>query len=159
VAFDDLGDSEKESYNQGLKDEYSRLSNDYQRREFREQLRDTFQVSERTVRRWLSPTEEAGFLGKGKRGGKNADAKANFARGLLQNPPLREGTPKRSPKDYLGADKDKFNPNKFREYLNTENIWKDLNGNINWQTDTFFVEYAADSDSTTSESEAFEFLF
>lgn len=88
----------KESYNKGLKDEYSRL-NEYQRREFREQLRDTFQVSDRTIRRWLSPTKKGGFLGKGGRGGKNADAKANFARGLLRNPPLREGTPTRSPKD------------------------------------------------------------
>jgi hypothetical protein len=42
---------------------------------------------------------------------------------------LREGTPTRSPKDYLGADKDKFNPNKFREYLNTEISGRDLNGN------------------------------
>ena len=159
MAFEDLDESQKQSYNQGLKDEYARLSNDYQRREFREQLRDTFQVSERTIRRWLSPTEEAGFLGKGSRGGKNADAKSNFARGFLRNPPLREGIPTRSPKDYLGADKDKFNPNKFREYLNTENIWEELQGNISWQTDTFFVKYAADSDSTASGSEEFEFLF
>ena|GEM_PF-6112454 len=49
MAFDDLSNSEKESYNQGLKDEYSRLMNDYQRREFREQLRDTFQVSDRIL--------------------------------------------------------------------------------------------------------------
>lgn len=49
MAFDDLSNSEKESYNQGLKDEYSRLMNDYQRCEFREQLRDTFQVSDRIL--------------------------------------------------------------------------------------------------------------
>lgn len=158
MGFEELSESEKKSYNKGLKDEYGRL-NDYQRREFREQLRETFEVSDRTIRRWLSPTEKGGFLGKGGRGGKNADAKANFARGLLRNPPLREGTPTRSPKDYLGADKDKFNPSKFREYLNTESIWKQLQGNISWQTDTFFIKYASDSDTTASESEEFAFLF
>ena len=158
MAFDDLSESEKASYNKGLKDEYSRL-NDYQRREFREQLRDVFQVSDRTIRRWLSPTEKAGFLGKGGRGGKNADAKSNFARGFLRNPPLRKGIPTRSPKDYLGGDKNKFNPGKFREYLDTGSIWKELQGNISWQTDTFFVEYAADSDTSEAESEEFAFLF
>lgn len=158
MAFEELSEREKESYNRGLKDEYSRL-NEYQRREFREQLKDIFEVSDRTIRRWLSPTEKSGFLGKGKRGGKNGEAKANFARGLLRNPPLREGTPTRSPKDYLGADKNKFNPGKFREYLNTESIWKQLQGNISWQTDTFFIKYAADSDTTASESEEFAFLF
>src|SRR4028119_2066428 len=144
MAFEDLSESDKEVYNQAIKDEYSRLT-DYQQREYREQMRDIFQVSDRTVRRWVSPTEKAGFLGKGKRGGKNADAKANLARGYLRNPPLREGVPTRAPKDYLGADKDKFNPNKFREYLNNDTIWTELQGNISWQVDSFFIEYAADS--------------
>jgi hypothetical protein len=158
MAFEDLSESDKEVYNQAIKDEYSRLT-DYQQREYREQMRDIFQVSDRTIRRWVSPTEKAGFLGKGKRGGKNADAKANLARGYLRNPPIREGVPTRSPKDYLGADKDKFNSNKFREYLNNDTIWTELNGHISWQSDTFFMKYAADSDSTESESEEFEFLF
>ncbi len=150
MSFDDLSDSEKESLNRGLKDEYAQ-KNDYQKRIFREQLQEIFQVSGRTIRNWLSPNYRGGFLGKSKKRTRDADARANFARGLLRNPPIRDGKPTRSPKDYLGADGDKFSPKKFKEYLDNNTIWKELQGHISWQTNTFFLSYAADSDTELSE--------
>lgn len=123
-----MSDAEKRQTVEGIRDYYRRL-HDREKPGFREAMAKTFDVSPRTVYRYLKQNG-TDFLGKkslNKSSTADKDARARFSNGVLQ-PPIRKGVPKKSVE--LQKKDGSTDWNKFKKTLQNDGIWKNLNGRV-----------------------------
>ena len=159
-TYNSMGDAEKRQTVEGIRDYYRRLP-DREKSSFREAIAKSFEVSPRTVYRYL---KESGTNFLGKRALKNtdnprgeADIRARFSKGVLE-PDIRKGVPKKetSFQNKSGG----VDWAKFRKTLDNDGIWKNLNGRIRFQinADMRFIPYVIFEVYSSDEDEEETFL-
>jgi hypothetical protein len=130
-TYRSMSDGEKQQTVEGIRDYYRRLP-DREKSSFREAMAKSFEVSDRTVYRYLKE-DGTNFLGKrtaGRLPGEEKDIRARFSKGVLE-PDIRKGVPK---KETTFEDKNgNVNWSKFRKTLSNDGIWKNLKGRIQFQ--------------------------
>lgn len=140
--YKSLSKSEINSLNQGIRDYYRRSSVD-QKRIIRDTLKQTFNVSNRTVNYWLSPN---GRLKLVSNSNSMTDERVRFAHSLVNQATHRKGVPTKKQEftDSMGKN---LEVKKLREYLSNKNIWINLSGKLGLQPFGLYLEYLADSDT------------
>ena len=133
-TYNSMTDAEKQRTVQGIRDYYRRLP-DREKSSFRETVAKTFEVSPRTVYRYLKEEGGTNFLSK--RALKStdnpreeADIRARFSKGVLE-PDIRKGVPKKETR--FADKKGDADWGKFRKALANSGIWKNLNGRIRFE--------------------------